>query len=92
MSVLVDVLKNPLSSLKLPRVLVLDLVLAHVFIGLVGLRVIYLIDDIVNDHGLLFQGVVISLFLLFGLVIINYAILDSFVLIPVPCLLLMSLL
>jgi hypothetical protein len=51
-----------------------------------------LVDDIVNDHGLLFQSVVISLFLLFGLVIINYAILDSFVLIPVPCLLLMSLL
>tara|TARA_B110000285_G_C14981959_1_gene541857 strand:+ start:559 stop:786 length:228 start_codon:yes stop_codon:yes gene_type:complete len=51
-----------------------------------------LVDDIVNDHCLLFQSVVISLFLLFGLVIINYAILDSFVLIPVPCLLLMSLL
>lgn len=51
-----------------------------------------MVDDIVNDHCLLFQSVVISLFLLFGLVIINYAILDSFVLIPVPCLLLMSLL
>ena len=33
--VLVDVLEDPLATLELPGVFILDLVLAHVFIGLV---------------------------------------------------------